>query len=122
MHAKRRGCQYRRCPSNDDPLTEDPDPTDYTDGNGIETDCANRYQNGRATIQTEWTLPVTPVASKGYAWVSNAATDSNCAAANHNVNTLTTYHKQMISTSGAYGLCYANLNVSYLTRKLIEPD
>ena len=109
------GCQYRRCPSGDDPLTEDPDPTDTTDGNGVETDCQNKYQNGRARIQTVWTLPVTPVASKGYQWVANAATDSNCAASTDHVNTLTAYHEQLIGTSGTYGLCYANLNSNAAT-------
>ena len=98
-------CSKRRCPSNDDPMTTDPDYTDTSDNNGVETDCQNRYDNGASIQPSIWAI-TSVVSGKGYVFISGATTDSLCQAANSAVVALNTpTFTQAISTTGAYGLC-----------------
>ena len=103
-----RDCSLRHCPSSDDPMTSDPDPADSTDNDGVETNCQNRYDNGRAIQSTVWPV-LYPTSGKGYVYVASATTDSVCAAAGAAVHTLNTPTiSQTVSVSGVYGLCSAS--------------
>ena len=46
-------------------MTSDPDPADSTDNDGVETNCQNRYDNGRAIQSTVWPV-LYPTSGKGY--------------------------------------------------------
>lgn len=96
-----------RCPSNDDPMTGDPDTADDTDNNGVEIDCMNHRNNGGEKMPTVHTLPVVAVASKGYVWVAaTTPASSTCTSSTAAVNAIVAYFKQMITTTGTYGLCH----------------
>jgi hypothetical protein len=98
-------CSKRRCPSNDDPMTTDPDYTDTSDNNGVETDCQNRYDNGASTQPSIWAI-TSVVSGKGYVFILGATTTALCQSANSAVIAINTpTFTQAISTTGAYGLC-----------------
>ena len=100
-------------------MTGDPDPEDLLDNQGVETDCQNRFENGKSVFPTSFTLSTTPVSGKGYLYVLSATNDATCAAGSPSVNTLAATFTQTISQTGSYGLCTAatgNNAATYVVR------
>ena len=86
-------------------MTTDPDYTDTSDNNGVETDCQNRYDNGASTQPSIWAI-TSVVSGKGYVFILGATTTALCQSANSAVIAINTpTFTQAISTTGAYGLC-----------------